>query len=74
MEYTSQQIRHSFGILFLSVAVSVATGSILSEIAPLSNLSWSYRGFIWIAVFGLVFGVQFRRFSLKWKSCWWDWQ
>ncbi|MDH3490068.1 MAG: hypothetical protein OEL56_06435 [Nitrosopumilus sp.] len=64
MEYTSQQIRHSFGILFLSVAVSVATGSILSEIAPLSNLSWSYRGFIWIAVFGLVFGVQFRRFRL----------
>jgi len=28
MEHTSQQIRHSFGILFLSVAISVAAGSI----------------------------------------------
>jgi len=64
MEYTSQQIRHSFGILFLNVAISVTVGSILSEIASLSNLSLSYHGFIWIAVFGLVFGVQFRRFRL----------
>jgi len=64
MEYTSQQIRHSFGILFLNVAISVAAGSILSEIVFLSNLPLSYHGFIWIAVFGLVFGVQFRRFRL----------
>jgi len=64
MEYTSQQIRHSFGILFLNVAISVAAGSILSEIAFMSNLPLSYHGFIWFAVFGLVFGVQFRRFRL----------
>jgi hypothetical protein len=64
MEYTSQQIRHSFGILFLNVAISVAAGSILSEIASLSNLPLIYHGFIWLAVFGLVFGVQFKRFRL----------
>jgi len=59
MEYTSQQIRHSFGILFLNVAISVAAGSILSEVTFL-NHSPSYL--IWIAVFGLVFGVQFKKF------------
>jgi len=64
MEYTSQQIRHSFGILFLNVAISVAAGSILSEIVSMNNLPSNYHGFIWIAVFGLVFGVQFRRFRL----------
>ena len=63
MEYTSQQIRHSFGILFLSVAVSVAAGSILSEIVFLNYSSINYyHHFIWFAVFALVFGVQFRRF------------
>jgi len=64
MKYSSQQIRYSFGILFLSVAVSVAAGSILSEIASLNNLPLNYHGFIWLAVFSLVFGVQFRRFRL----------
>ena len=64
MEYTSQQIQHSFGILFLNVAISVAVGSILSEIAYLSNIPLSYHGFIWIGVFTLVFGVQFKRFKL----------
>jgi len=65
MEHTSQQIRHSFGILFLSVAISVAAGSILSEIVFLNYSSIDYyHHFIWLAVFGLVFGVQFRRFRL----------
>jgi len=65
MEYTSQQIRHSFGILFMNVAVSVAGGSILSEIVFLNySPADYYYYFIWVAVFGLVFGVQFRRFRL----------
>lgn len=62
MEFTSNQIRHSFGILFLSVAISVAAGSILSEIAFLNYSPIYYHYLIWVAVFGLVFGAQFRRF------------
>ena len=65
MEYASQQIRHSFGILFLSVAVSVAAGSILSEIVFLNySPAYFYYYFIWFAVFALVFGAQFRRFRV----------
>ena len=62
MEFTSKQIRHSFGILFLNVAISVAAGSILSEIAFLNQSPNYYHYFIWFAVFGLVFGVQFKKF------------
>ncbi len=62
MEFTSNQIRHSFGILFLNVSISVAAGSILSEIAFLNHSPIYYHYFIWFAVFGLVFGAQFRKF------------
>jgi len=62
VEFTSNQIRHSFGILFLNVSISVAAGSILSEIAFLNHSPIYYHYFIWFAVFGLVFGAQFRKF------------
>ena len=62
MEFTSNQIRHSFGILFLNVSISVAAGSILSEIAFLNNSPTYYHYFIWFGVFGLIFGAQFRKF------------
>ena len=64
MEFTSKQIRHSFGILFLNVSISVAAGSILSEIVFLNQSSTYYHYFIWFVVFGLVFGVQFKKFRL----------
>ena len=62
MEFTSQQVRYSFGILFLNVSIFVATGSILSEIAFLNTFPTYYHYFIWFTVFGLVFGVQFKKF------------
>lgn len=62
MEFQSNQIRHSFGILFLNVAISVVGASILSEIAFLNHSPIYYYYFIWFLVFGLVFGTQFRKF------------
>ena len=64
MEYSLQQIRHSFGILFLNVSLFVAASSILSEIAFLNYSPIYHYYFIWFGVFGLVFGTQFRKFRL----------
>ena len=60
---SSVQIRRSFGIFFINIAIAVASGSLLSEIAFKNNLPLYYYLLIWIGVFGAVFGLQFRRFK-----------
>jgi hypothetical protein len=62
MEHSSLQIRRAFGVFFINIAISISAGSILSEIAFRNNLPFYVYGIIWLMVFGLVFGLQFRRF------------
>ena len=52
---SSVQIRRSFGIFFINIAIAVASGSLLSEIAFKNNLPLYYYLLIWIGVFGAVF-------------------
>ena len=64
MSHSFSEVKHAFGIFFINIAISIASGSILSEIAFRNNLSLYVYGLIWLIVFGLVFGLQFRKFRV----------
>jgi hypothetical protein len=68
MNHSSLQIRHAFGIFFINIAIAVSSGSILSEIAFRNNAPSYYYGIIWLAIFGLVFGFQFRKLAVLFSS------
>lgn len=68
MEPSSLQVRRAFGIFFLNIAISVSIGSILSEIAFRNNLPLYSYAVIWVVIFGLVFGLQFRKFRVIFSS------
>jgi len=68
MNHSSLQIRHAFGIFFINIAIAVSNGSILSEIAFRNNAPPYYYGIIWLAIFGLVFGFQFRKLAVLFSS------
>jgi len=68
MDYTSLQIRRAFGIFFINIAISISSGSILSEVAFRNDLPLYSHGIIWLTIFGLVFGLQFRRFRVIFSS------
>jgi hypothetical protein len=68
MEYSSLQIKRSFGIFFINIAILISCGSILSEIAFHNNAPLYYYAIIWMLTFGLVFGLQFRRFRVIFSS------
>ena len=62
------EVRRAFGIFFINIAISIGTGSVLSEIAFRSNLPLYVHGIMWLGVFGLVFGLQFRQFRKIFSS------
>lgn len=66
--YSSLQVRRAFGIFFINIAILISCGSILSEIAFRNNLPLYSHGIIWLAVFGLVFGLQSRKFRVIFSS------
>ena len=68
MELPPLQVRHAFGVFFINIAICVAGGSILSEIVFRNNLPVYFYGIFWIMVFGLVFGLQFRKFKKVFSS------
>lgn len=68
MEHSPLQIRHAFGIFFINIAIAVSAGSILSEIAFRNSLPlYSYVA-IWFAIFGFVFGLQYKKFKTIFSS------
>lgn len=68
MEQSTLQGRRAFGIFFINIAISISSGSILSEIAFRYNLPLYSYGIIWLIVFGLVFGLQFKKFRIIFSS------
>ena len=68
MEHSLSQVRQAFGIFFINIAISVSSGSILSEIAFRNHLPWYSYGIIWLMVFGIIFGLQFQKFRVIFLS------
>ena len=64
MEFSPLQIRRAFGVFFINIAISISIGSILSEIAFRNNLPYYIYGIIWLMVFGLIFGLQIKKFRV----------
>ena len=63
MNYSSLQIRRAFGIFFINIAIAISAGSILSEVVYRNNTQSYYYLIIWIAIFGIVFGLQSKKFK-----------
>jgi len=68
MEFSPLQIRRAFGIFFINIAISISIGSILCEIAYRNNFPFYSYVIIWLMVFGIVFGLQFRKFKVIFSS------
>lgn len=63
MSFSQDQIRNSFGVLFITVSIAVFFGAVLSEIVFLNKLSFYFYPVVWIASFATVFGITIRRFK-----------
>ena len=81
MQQSPLEVRRAFGLLFIGVAISVGTASILSEIAFENKDPLFYYAIIWFGSFAITFGVIFGKFrkiipsirgrmknSVKWPS------
>ena len=81
MQQSPLEVRRAFGLLFVGVAISVGTASILSEIAFEDKASMAFYATIWFGSFAITFGIIFGKFrniipsirgrmknSVKWPS------
>ena len=81
MQHSSLEVRRAFGLLFIGVAISVGSASVLSEAAFEHKDPIYYYVIIWFGSFAVTFGVIFGRFrqigpsirgrmknSVKWSS------
>lgn len=81
MQHSPLEVRRAFGLLFIGVAISVGSASILSEIAFEHNDPIYHYAIIWFGSFAITFGVIFGKFrhigqairgrmknSVKWSS------
>ncbi|NHI02855.1 hypothetical protein DYY67_2130 [Candidatus Nitrosotalea sp. TS] len=81
MQNSPLEVRRAFGLLFVGVAISVGSASILSEIAFEHQDPIYYYGIIWLGSFAITFGAVFGKFrhilpsvrgrmknSVKWSS------
>lgn len=62
------ETRRAFGILFVTVAMAVAIGTILTEIAFLNNASLYYYAIIWLGSFSITFGAVFSKIRKSIRS------
>lgn len=62
MQNSPLEVKRAFGILFMGVAISVGSASILSEVAFESQDPIYYYAIIWFGSFAITFGVVFGRF------------
>ena len=81
MQQSPLEVRKAFGLLFVGVAISVGTASILSEIAFENKDPLIFYAVIWFGSFAITFSVIFGKFrkiipsirgrmknSVKWPS------
>ena len=81
MQHSPLEVRRAFGLLFIGVAISVGSASVLSEVAFEHKDPIYYYVIIWFGSFAVTFGVIFGRFrqigpsirgrmknSVKWSS------
>ena len=62
MQYSPIEVRRAFGLLFIGVAISVGSASILSEITFEHKDPIYYYAIIWFGSFAVTFGVIFGKF------------
>ena len=62
------EARRAFGILFVTVAMAVAIGTILTEIAFLRNTPLYYYAIIWLGSFSITFGAAFPKIRKSIRS------
>ena len=62
MQHSPIEVRRAFGILFIGVAISVGSASVLSEIAFEHKDPIYYFAIIWFGSFAVTFGVIFGKF------------
>lgn len=62
MQNSPLEVRRAFGLLFVGVAISVGSASILSEIAFEHHDPIYYYGIIWLGSFAITFGAVFGKF------------
>ncbi|MGI0073798.1 MAG: hypothetical protein ACREA3_08300 [Nitrosotalea sp.] len=81
MQHSPIEVRRAFGLLFIGVAISVGSASVLSEIAFEHKDPIYYYIIIWLGSFAITFGAIFGKFrhigpsirsrmknSVKWSS------
>ena len=62
MQHSPIEVKRAFGLLFIGVAISVGSASILSEIAFEHKDPIYYYAIIWFGSFAVTFGVIFGKF------------
>ncbi|SHO46758.1 conserved membrane hypothetical protein [Nitrosotalea sinensis] len=62
MQKSPLEVRRAFGILFVGVAISVGTASILSEISFEHKEPIFYYAIIWFGSFAITFGIIIGKF------------
>ena len=62
MQQSPIEVRRAFGLLFIGVAISVGSASVLSEIAFEHKDPIYYYAIIWFGSFAVTFGVIFGKF------------
>ncbi len=68
MQNSPLEVKRAFGLLFIGVAISVGSASILSEVAFEHKDQIYYYVIIWFGSFAITFGVLFGRFRHILKS------
>lgn len=62
MQNSPLEVRRAFGLLFVGVAISVGSASIMSEVAFEHRLPLYVYAMIWLGSFAVTFGIIFGRF------------
>lgn len=62
MQHSPLEVRRAFGLLFIGVAISVGSASVLSEITFEHKDPFYYYAIIWFGSFATTFGVIFGKF------------
>jgi hypothetical protein len=63
MQHSPIEVRRAFGLLFVGVAISVGSASVLSEIVFESKDPIYYYAIIWIGSFTITFGIILTKFK-----------
>ncbi len=81
MQHSPTEVRRAFGVLFVGVSIAVGVAAVMSEIVFENKAPLYYYVIMWLASFGITFGLIFAKFrkiipsirgrmknSVKWSS------